>query len=92
MVKKDEEQELKGVISQIRASRKKHLEELKASIAEANPDAMLVDGHDNALAGYDIKGRAIYFIDDIIGTLMERDGMTNTEANEFFDLISRVLM
>ena len=84
MVKKDEEQELKGVISQIRASRKKHLEELKASITEANPDAMLVDGHDDALAGYDTKGRAIYFIDQIIGILMSRDGMTEEEALEYF--------
>ena len=67
------------------ARRKKRIEELKESIEANNPDAMLVDGHDDALAGYDTQGRAIYFIDHIIGTLQERDGMTNTEANEYFD-------
>jgi len=80
-----EEESMKDVIAGIRASRKLHIETLKESIEANNPDAMLVDGHDDALAGYDTQGRAIYFIDAIIGTLEERDGMTNTEANEFFD-------
>tara|TARA_Y100000310_G_C19950705_1_gene476708 strand:- start:48 stop:353 length:306 start_codon:yes stop_codon:yes gene_type:complete len=80
-----EEKEIKDVIAQIRASRKKHIEELKQAIESKNPDAMLVDGHDDALAGYDTKGRAIYFTDQIIGTLMKRDGMTEEEAVEFFD-------
>ena len=67
------------------ATRKKRLEELKESIVQANEEAMLADGHDDALAGYDTKGRAIYFVDAIIGTLMQRDGMTQEEAIEFFD-------
>ena len=67
------------------ARRKKRLEELKESIVQANEEAMLADGHDDALAGYDTKGRAIYFVDAIIGTLMQRDGMTQDEAIEFFD-------
>ena len=64
---------------------KKRKEELKQAIVSKNPEAMLVDGHDDALVGYDTKGRAIYFTDHIIGTLMQRDGMTEEEAVEFFD-------
>tara|TARA_Y100000310_G_scaffold262471_1_gene272170 strand:+ start:484 stop:789 length:306 start_codon:yes stop_codon:yes gene_type:complete len=79
------EEQMKDVIAEIRADRKLHIETLKESIEANNPDAMLVDGHDDALAGYDTQGRAIYLIDHIIETLVERDGMTNTEANEFFD-------
>ena len=79
------EEQMKDVIAEIRADRKLHIETLKESIEANNPDAMLVDGHDDALAGYDTQGRAIYFIDHIISTLEERDGMTNTEANEYFD-------
>jgi hypothetical protein len=73
------------IYSELMANRKKRIEELKQAIKNANPDAMLADGHDDALAGYDTQGRAIYFIDAIIGTLMERDGMTYEEAYEFFD-------
>ena len=78
-------EEKKDVIAQIRADRKKYIEELKQAIVSLNPDAMLIDGHDESLAGYDTKGRAIYRIEDIVGTLMERDGMTEVEAVEFFD-------
>ena len=46
---------------------------------------MLADGLDDALAGFDTQGRAIYFADGIIGILMERDGMTLDEAIEFFE-------
>ena len=67
---------MSDIIDEIIANRKKRLQELKEKIEEINPDAMLVDGHDDALVGYDSKGRAIYFADHIIGTLMKRDGMT----------------
>ena len=73
------------IYNELMANRKKRIEELKRAIKNANPDALLADGLDNALAGYDTQGRAIYFIDAIIGTLMERDGMTYEEAYEFFD-------
>jgi len=75
----------KELYEQLMARRKKRQEELKEAIKNANEMAMLVDGHDDALAGYDTQGRAIYFIDHIIGTLMERDGMSREEAIEFFD-------
>ena len=80
-----EEEEMKDVIAEIRADRKRHIEELKDRIAEINPEAMLVDGHDDALAGFDTKGRAIYLVDHILGTLEQRDGMTEVEAIEWFD-------
>ena len=80
-----EEESMNDVIAEIRADRKLHIETLKESIEANNPDAMLVDGHDDALAGWSTDGRAIYFIDAIIGTLMQRDEMSYEEAYEFFD-------
>ena len=80
-----EEEKDKELYEQLRARRAKSLEELKESIVSANEEAMLVDGHDDALAGYDTQGRAIYFVDAIIGRLMQRDGMAQEEAIEFFD-------
>ena len=52
MTEKEEEESMKDVIAEIRADRKKRQQELVEKISEANPDAMLVDGHDDALAGY----------------------------------------
>ena len=80
-----EEKANRELYEQLMARRKKRQEELKEAISNANERAMLVDGHDDALAGYDTQGRAIYFIDAIIGRLMQRDGMTHEEAIEFFD-------
>ena len=85
MSEKDIEEENKKLYEQLMARRKKRQEELKEAIVSANERAMLVDGHDDALAGYDTQGRAIYFVDAIIGRLMQRDGMTQEEAIEFFD-------
>ena len=80
-----EEEKDKELYERLMARRKKRQEELKETIRSANERAMLVDGHDDALAGYDTQGRAIYFVDAIIGRLMQRDGMTHEEAIEFFD-------
>jgi len=80
-----EEKSMKDVIADIRASRKKHIETLKESIEANNPEAMLADGLDDALAGYTYDGRAVYFIQEILGILVVRDGMTEEEAQEFFD-------
>jgi hypothetical protein len=75
----------KDIIKELQESKLKKQEELKSSIAEANELAMLVDGHDNALAGWSTDGKAIYRVYDIVATLMERDGMTYEEAIEYFD-------
>ena len=45
----------KDIIKELQESKLKRQEELKSSIAEANELAMLVDGHDNALAGWQSK-------------------------------------
>tara|TARA_R100001143_G_scaffold38357_1_gene35512 strand:- start:21 stop:326 length:306 start_codon:yes stop_codon:yes gene_type:complete len=73
------------IIEQLKADRKKRIQDLVERITEANPEAMLADGLNDALAGIDVHGRAIYFVEGIIGILMERDGMTEEEAVEFFD-------
>ena len=64
--------------------RKKRLEELKEVIAEHNPEALFADGHDHAIMGYATDGRVIYSVNQIIEGLMNRDGMTKEEADEFF--------
>jgi hypothetical protein len=58
---------------------------LKENISEFNPEALLADGLDNALIGYSTKGNAIYSITKIIEIFIERDGMSQEEATEFFD-------
>jgi hypothetical protein len=75
----------KDIMKELQESKLKKQEELKSSIAEANELAMLVDGHDNALAGWSTDGKAIYRVSDIIETLMERDEMSYEEAMEYFD-------
>ena len=70
---------------QLMAKKKKRLEELKETIAEHNPEALFADGHDHAIMGYSSDGRVIYSVDQIVGGLVERDGMTKDEAIEFFD-------
>lgn len=75
----------KDIIKELQESKLKKQEELKSSIAEANELAMLVDGHDNALAGWSTDGKAIYRVSDIVETLMDRDEMSYEEAMEYFD-------
>ena len=56
-------------------------------LAEANPDALLADGLEAALVGYTVNHNhphvAVYDIDKCVGVLVERDGMTAEEADEF---------
>ena len=61
------------------------VKELKETIAGHNPDAVFAEGHDDALAGYSSDGKAIYYADKIVKTLVERDGMTTEEAVEWID-------
>ena len=76
---------MNDIIKELRENRAKRLTELKETIEGINPEAMFADGHDNALMGYSSDGKAIYSADQIVQTLVERDGMTPDEAIEFFD-------
>jgi len=60
------------------------VELLKENIREFNPEALLADGLDDALIGYSTKGHSIYSITKIINVLMERDGMSEEDARDFF--------
>jgi hypothetical protein len=57
------------------------------ALAEANPDALLADGLEAALVGYTVNHHhphvAVYDIDKCVDVLVERDGMTAEEADEF---------
>jgi len=56
-------------------------------LREINPDAILADGLETALIGYTVNTHhahvAVYDIDKCIDVLVERDGMTPEEADEF---------
>jgi hypothetical protein len=56
-------------------------------LAEQNPDALLADGLEAALVGYTVNHHhpvvAVYDIDKCIDVLVERDGMTPDDADEF---------
>ena len=75
----------RDIRKEIKENRAKRLAELKETIAEHNPEAMFADGYDNAIMGYSSDLRVIYSADQIVETLVERDGMTPDEAIEFFN-------
>jgi hypothetical protein len=56
-------------------------------LAEINPDALLADGLEAALVGYTVNHHhpavAVYDIGKCVDVLVERDGMTAEEADEF---------
>ena len=75
----------KDIIEELRENRAKRIEELKETIGDHNPEALFADGFDNAILGYSSDCRVIYSVDQIVETLVERDGMTHDEAIEFFN-------
>lgn len=56
-------------------------------LAEMNPDALLADGLEAALVGYTVNQHhphvAVYDVQKCIDVLVERDGMTHEEADEY---------
>ena len=82
--KNKQQEELDSLIEEISRKRKERQEALLNTIQEMNPEAMLADGFDECVMGYDKDGRVIYSVEEIIGTLMSRDGMTHEEAIEFY--------
>lgn len=61
----------------------------RSLIGEQNPEALFIDGHDDALIGMAARcGQpvlAVYSYGKIRATLMERDGMEQEEAEEFME-------
>lgn len=68
----------------IKERRQNSLANLLEEIREFNPQAMLVDGFESCILGYSSQGYVIYSINQIIETLIDRDGMTEEEAKDFF--------
>ena len=82
---KNKQTEVDSIIEELRQARQTRQDALLNTIQELNPEAMLADGFDDCILGYEKDGRVIYSIEEIIATLMERDGMSEEEAIEFFD-------
>jgi hypothetical protein len=64
------------------------IKETKKLLKERNPDALLAEGFDKALIGIVqqyTKHFALYDKEKCISILMERDGMSETEAIDFFE-------
>lgn len=65
------------------------INEIKDRIAEYNEEALLIDGYDEAIIGIASRcgSNAVvaYDSDKIIQILIERDGMDEEEAVEFFE-------
>ncbi|HET6871397.1 MAG TPA: hypothetical protein VFH42_00280, partial [Sporolactobacillaceae bacterium] len=62
--------------------------EKRAALAKKDENILLADGFEDALIGvlerFEDVPLAVYDRDKCIKILMERDGMTDTEADEFF--------
>lgn len=58
-------------------------------LADANPDALLADGLEDAIVGYTINTTgphvAVYDAEKCIRLLVARDGMTPEEAEEYLE-------
>jgi hypothetical protein len=74
----------KDITDKLKESKLKKREQLLESIAEFNPEALLADGLEGAILGYDTKGRVIYSVGSIIDILVNRDGMSYEDASEHF--------
>lgn len=59
-------------------------ERRRAALADINEDALYADGFEDAFLGYVGNGIAVYSRAKCIAILMERDGMSHDEAEEFF--------
>ena len=54
-------------------------------IDQADPEAIVWDGFDEAIIGRDNRGRLVYDIDLMVETLTREDEMSEEEAIEFLD-------
>ena len=81
----NEGEEMDETIEQMRLEHSERIRLMKEMCLQANEEAMFADGLDESILGIDTKGRVVYSVNKIVETFMERDGMTNEEAIEFFD-------
>lgn len=62
-------------------------QELLEALGEINPEALLADGLEDALIGYTVNSHhahvAVHDIHKCIEVLVDRDGMTHEEADEY---------
>lgn len=54
-------------------------------IDQADPEAVVWDGFDEAIIGRDNRGRLVYDIDLMVETLRRDDDMSEEDAMEFLD-------
>jgi hypothetical protein len=61
----------------------------REEIADINPEALLCDGFDEAIIGIaeriNLGPIVAYSVEKILDILIQRDGMTYGEAQEYFD-------
>lgn len=58
---------------------------IKLLLKDADVDAIVLEGFDNALIGMSHDGRLVYDINVMRKILIERDGMETIEADEYLD-------
>lgn len=63
------------------------IDEILDTVAELNPEALLADGLESAIVGWTLNHhaptRVVYDYDKCVAALVERDGMSPEEADEF---------
>lgn len=57
----------------------------RSKIADINPDAIILDGFDDAIIGISECGKVIYRIDTMMKVLVAEHDMTDGEALEYLD-------
>ena len=80
----EERETAEDILETIRRHRAERSERLLEVIKDLNPEAVVLDGLDDSIEGYDKDGRIIYSVYNIIETLMQRDEMSEEEAWEHY--------
>ena len=79
----EETETAEDILETIRRHRAERIERLLEVINDLTPEAVVLDGLDDSIEGYDKDGRIIYSVYNIIETLMQRDEMSEEEAALF---------
>lgn len=69
-------------------ARNKNTPSVFDELAEANPDALIPNGLDDAYIGYTVginRPVAVYSVEECIECLCRREGITREEAEEYLD-------